>query len=80
MSLVEKHLIPALDKVGTDYERGVAFLPQLLGAAQAAQAVFSVIRDSLAAKGGEPVKKGELANQYRLTWADAAGTATTCWI
>ena len=23
---------------------------------------------------GEPVKKGELANQYRLTWADAAGT------
>ena len=31
LSLVEKHLIPALDKVGTDYERGVAFLPQLLG-------------------------------------------------
>ena len=58
--LVEKHLIPALDKVGTDYERGVAFLPQLLGAAQAAQAVFSVIRDSLAAKGGEPVKKGRI--------------------
>ena len=60
LSLVEKHLIPALDKVGTDYERGVAFLPQLLGAAQAAQAVFSVIRDSLAAKGGEPVKKGRI--------------------
>lgn len=60
LSLVEKHLIPALDKVGTDYERGVAFLPQLLGAAQAAQTVFSVIRDSLAAKGGEPVKKGRI--------------------
>ena len=60
LSLVEKHLIPALDKVGTDYERGVAFLPQLLGAAQAAQAVFSVIRDSLAEKGGEPVKKGRI--------------------
>ena len=60
LSLVENHLIPALDKVGTDYERGVAFLPQLLGAAQAAQAVFSVIRDSLAAKGGEPVKKGRI--------------------
>ena len=38
----------------------MAFLPQLLGAAQAAQAVFSVIRDSLAAKGGEPVKKGRI--------------------
>ena len=60
LSLVELHLIPALYKVGTDYERGVAFLPQLLGAAQAAQAVFSVIRDSLAAKGGEPVKKGRI--------------------
>lgn len=60
LALVEQHLIPALDKVGTDYERGVAFLPQLLSAAQAAQAVFSVIRDSLAAKGGEPVKKGRI--------------------
>ena len=60
LALVEQHLIPALDKVGTDYERGAAFLPQLLSAAQAAQAVFSVIRDSLAAKGGEPVKKGRI--------------------
>ena len=58
LSLVEKHLIPALDKVGTDYERGVAFLPQLLGAAQAAQAVFSVIRDSLAAKAANPSRRG----------------------
>ena len=33
---------------------------EVLAAAQAAQAVFSVIRDSLAAKGGEPVKKGRI--------------------
>ena len=49
-----------LDKVGEDYDKGTAFLPQLLSAAQAAQAVFEVIRSSIAAKGGVPVKKGKL--------------------
>lgn len=57
LSLVENHLIPALDKVGADYESGKAFLPQLLSAAQAAQAVFAVIQESLAASGGESVRK-----------------------
>ena len=60
LSLVENRLIPALDLVGERYEKGKAFLPQLLGAAQAAQAVFEVIRTSIAQKGGTPVKKGRL--------------------
>lgn len=60
LSLVECHLIPALDRVGEDYEAGRAFLPQLLSAAQAAQAVFEVIRASVAQKGGVSVKKGRL--------------------
>ena len=60
LELVERHLIPALDRVGDDYEAGRLFLPQLLSAAQAAQAVFEVIRSSIAAKGGAPVKKGRL--------------------
>ena len=60
LSLVEGHLIPALDKVGIEYEQGKVFLPQLLSAAQAAQAVFEVIRASIAQKGGTPVKKGKL--------------------
>ena len=46
--------------MGERYEKGKAFLPQLLGAAQAAQAVFEVIRTSIAQKGGTPVKKGRL--------------------
>lgn len=58
MELVDKHLIPALDKVGADYEAGRAFLPQLLSAAQAAQAVFEVIRTAIAEKGGVPLKHG----------------------
>ena len=61
LSLVENHLIPALDKVGEDYEKGTLFLPQLLSAAQAAQSVFEVIRTALAESGAEPVKRGKLA-------------------
>ena len=60
LSLVEDHLIPALDKVGEGYEQGEVFLPQLLSAAQAAQSVFEVIQASIAQKGGAPVKKGRL--------------------
>jgi len=58
LSLVEGCLIPALDQVGAAYERGTAFLPQLLSAAQAAQAVFEAVRADIAQKGGAPVKKG----------------------
>ena len=60
LSLVDGHLIPALDRVGADYERGAAFLPQLLSAAQAAQAVFEEIRAVMAAQGGETVSKGKI--------------------
>ena len=60
LDLVEKHLIPALDRVGEGYEKGKLFLPQLLSAAQAAQSVFEVIKTSIAEKGGTPVKKGQL--------------------
>ena len=60
LQMVEEHLIPALDRVGADYEAGRAFLPQLLSAAQAAQAVFEVIRASLAEKGAAGVSKGKI--------------------
>ena len=60
LALVEQHLIPALDQVGDAYEQGRVFLPQLLSAAQAAQAVFEVVRASIAQTGGAPVKKGTL--------------------
>ena len=60
LALVDGRLIPALDRVGEGYEAGRVFLPQLLSAAQAAQAVFEVIRTSLAEKGGESVKRDAL--------------------
>ena len=60
LSIVEQELIPALDSVGEAYGQGRAFLPQLLSAAQAAQAVFEVLRASLAERGGASVRKGTL--------------------
>ena len=44
-------LIPALDAVGEDYEKGKVFLPQLIQAATAAQSAFGVIKQSMAAQG-----------------------------
>ena len=58
LELVESTLIPALDKVGAEYEAGRAFLPQLLSAAQAAQAVFAVIQASMGE--GDAVRKGKV--------------------
>ncbi len=60
LALVEGRLIPALDKIGEDYERGTAFLPQLLSAAGAAQGVFEVIKTAIAQRGGQSVKRGRL--------------------
>jgi len=61
LEIVEKHLIPALDAVGEKYEKGIMFLPQLLSAAQAAQAVFELLRIRILESGGSPIKKGKLA-------------------
>lgn len=61
LEIVEKRLIPALDTVGERYEKGTMFLPQLLSAAQAAQAVFEVLRAALLESGGAPIKKACLA-------------------
>ena len=60
LSIVDGHLIPALDRVGEGYEKGRVFLPQLLSAAQAAQAVFEVLRESAAEKGTQSVRRGTL--------------------
>ena len=61
LSLVNNRLIPALDTVGSGYEQGTLFLPQLLSAAQAAQAVFEVLKDALARTGGGMEARGALA-------------------
>lgn len=60
LEIAEKELIPALDQVGQEYEKGTLYLPQLLSAASAAQSVFEVLRKSMAAKGDGSLKKGKI--------------------
>ena len=59
IDIVNDDLIPALDKVGKDFESGKLFLPQMMQAAQAAQAGFDVIDAALNASGEkkEPIGK-----------------------
>ena len=58
MDVVDHVLIPALDKVGADFEQNRVFLPQLIQSAGAAQAAFEVIRESLAQRNGGSVSRG----------------------
>lgn len=60
LSIVNEELIPALDKVGADFEKGVLFLPQLLSAAQAAEAGFDVIKKHMASQNVSAISKGKI--------------------
>lgn len=60
MEIVNQVLIPALDKVGADFEKGTLFLPQLIMSASVAQAAFEVIRNSLIKNDAAPVSKGKI--------------------
>lgn len=60
MTLINEQLIPALDRVGKRFETGELFLPQLLQAAQAAQAAFDVVKAHIRASGQTAVGKGSI--------------------
>lgn len=60
MTIVNKYLIPALDRVGQGFEKGTIFLPQMLQAAQAAQAGFDIIKERLANKDQKQVSQGPI--------------------
>ncbi|MDD4840166.1 MAG: homocysteine S-methyltransferase family protein [Clostridia bacterium] len=53
LELAEKYIIPALDEVGTLYENGKLFLPQLIAAAEAAKAAFFEVSKKLEESGEE---------------------------
>ncbi len=60
MAIVNEKLIPALDRVGEDFEQNKIFLPQLIQSANTAQACFEVIKQHLAKQGGAQVSKGKI--------------------
>nr|WP_307991199.1 homocysteine S-methyltransferase family protein [uncultured Niameybacter sp.] len=55
LEIVEKFIVPALNKVGEDYEKQVLYLPQLIKSAEAAQSSFEVLKV-------EMLKQGETTN------------------
>ena len=60
LEVVDRLLIPALDRVGDRYERQEIFLPQLMNAANAACAGFELIKTRIAKRGESAVSKGKI--------------------
>jgi 5-methyltetrahydrofolate--homocysteine methyltransferase len=60
MQIVNEMLIPALDKVGDDFEKNKIFLPQLIQSANTAQECFEVIKNHISKTSGETVSKGKI--------------------
>ncbi|MCH5296843.1 MAG: homocysteine S-methyltransferase family protein [Ruminococcus sp.] len=60
MKIVNEMLIPALDKVGEDFEKNKIFLPQLIQSANTAQECFEVIKAHLSKTNGDSVSKGKI--------------------
>lgn len=47
MEIINGQIIPALNQIGTDFEQGKAYLPQLLMSADAASSAFEIIKAAL---------------------------------
>ncbi len=60
MEIINGILIPALDIVGDQFEKGTIFLPQLILAADVAKECFEVIKAYLANNGTESESKGKI--------------------
>lgn len=60
MQIVNEMLIPALDRVGDDFEKNKIFLPQLIQSANTAQECFEVIKKHISKTSGSPVSKGKI--------------------
>ena len=60
LKIIDRDLIPALDKVGKGFEAGTVFLPQLLMSAEAAKGAFQVIKEALQKRGEAGGKKDKI--------------------
>ncbi len=60
LDIINGELIPALNRVGKDFETGKAFLPQLLMSAEAAKSAFEVLKNHMSSTGETRDKKGTI--------------------
>lgn len=56
LTIINEHIIPALDKVGDGFEKNKIFLPQLLMSADSAKSAFDEIKAHLVSSGDAQVK------------------------
>ena len=58
LDVINLHIIPALNEIGSQFEQKKAFLPQLLMSAEAAKAAFEVVKEAM--KGEDQQTKGKI--------------------
>lgn len=57
MEVINEMIIPALNEIGTDFEKGRAYLPQLLMSAEAASAAFEIVKSKISKADSNNEKK-----------------------
>ncbi len=60
LQIVNEYLIPALDIVGDDYEKGIIFLPQLIQSAETVKSAFNVLKENLKNKESASITNGKI--------------------
>lgn len=60
VEIIDGYIVPALDEVGKDFEKGRKFLPQLLLSADTVSRAFDVIREHLEKTGTKAESKGKI--------------------
>lgn len=60
VAIIDRCIVPALDMVGKDFEKGIKFLPQLLLSAETVSNAFEVIKAFLKESGTEEESKGTI--------------------
>ncbi|MDR1573370.1 MAG: homocysteine S-methyltransferase family protein [Clostridiales Family XIII bacterium] len=60
LDIIENIILPALERVGADYESGEIFLPQMIKSAETAKNAFDVLRGRMRAEGGGAVSYGRV--------------------
>lgn len=60
LEIIQREMIPALDRAGVRFEAGTLYLPQLLMCAEAAKAAFELIKDKMLSCGETQEKKGRI--------------------
>lgn len=60
LTIVNNYIIPALDEVGNNYEKGEIFLPQLIHSANTVQCAFEAIKSEMPNTGTHYTDKGSI--------------------